>query len=54
MANQSAAGTYAEDTMYAESSKLNLDIETAADYGGTLPMLTNNHSLKIMTPSQTP
>ena len=53
MANQSAAGTYAEDTMYAESSKLNLDLETAADYG-TLPMLTNNHSLKIMTPSQTP
>ena len=53
MANQSAAGALAEDKMYAESSKLNLDIETVADYG-TLPMLTNNHSLKIMTPSQTP
>jgi hypothetical protein len=53
MANQSAAGALAEDTMYAESSKLNLEIDTAADYGGTLPMLTNNHSLK-MTPSQTP
>jgi hypothetical protein len=48
MANQSAA--LAEETMYAES-KMNLDLELM-DYG-TLPMLTNNHSLKILT-SQTP
>ena len=48
MANLSAA--LAEETMYAES-KLNLDLELM-DYG-TLPMLTDNNSLKILT-SQTP